>query len=171
MEKLLKRVCRRFSSHSFNLTVSQLYPDGDFSKDLDQFFETSGEAGTPMCGAMSPDPNLVKSPTEFASSVIRSMGEIQPKTIIPDDDDDLGHVVLEEDLVGLEITDQIRNRFFGKSSGAMLLQAAMDLKDEYTGQPKRSFPRPNILSRRRDEFWSRPDVRIQDLEFISLLIH
>lgn len=111
-----------------------------------------------MCGPMSPDPNIVKSPTEFASSVIRSMGEIQPATIIPDDDDDLGHVVLEEDLVGLQINDELRNRFFGKSSGAMLLQAAMDLKDEYTGQPKRSFPRPNILSRRRDEFWSRPDV-------------
>ncbi|KAF7424023.1 hypothetical protein PC9H_009323 [Pleurotus ostreatus] len=141
MEKLLKR----------------LYPDGDFSKDLDQFFETSGEAGTPICAPMSPDPNLSKSPTEFASNVIRSMGEVQSRTIIPDDDDDLGHVVLEEDLGGLEITDQIRNRFFGKSSGAMLLQAAMDLKDEYTGQPKRAFPHPNILSRRRDEFWSRPD--------------
>ncbi|KAF9493319.1 hypothetical protein BDN71DRAFT_1570031 [Pleurotus eryngii] len=139
MEKLLRR----------------LYPDGDFSKDLDQLLETSGEVGTPICVPTPPDPNPAKTPTEFASSVIRTLGEIQSKTIIPDDDDDLGHV-LKGDL-GLDIADQVRNRFFGKSSGATLLQTAMDLKDEYTGQPKRSFPHPNILSRKRDEFWSRPD--------------
>ena len=67
------------------------------------------------------------------------------------DDDDLAHLKLADHMKSLQI-DPSENRFFGKSSGAMLVQAAIDLKHEYTGQRKHSIH--GILGSRRPEFWT-----------------
>jgi hypothetical protein len=44
--------------------------------------------------------------------------------------DDLAHIVLLEDLGSLSIN-QVRDRFQGKSSGAMLVKAAVQLCEGY----------------------------------------
>lgn len=50
----------------------------------------------------------------------------------------------------------ISHRFFGKSSGANLVQTALDLKSEYSGTEQDHF----TLANRRPEFWTQHSVRI-----------
>jgi hypothetical protein len=68
----------------------------------------------------------------------------------PSDDDDLAPRKLTDRIKQLSI-DPVQQRFFGKSSGATLIQTAMDLKKEITGSDHSI--NTNI---RRSEFW---DVR------------
>jgi hypothetical protein len=58
------------------------------------------------------------------------------------DDNDLAHM---------------KNLHIGKTSGAMLVQAAIYLKHEYTGKPEHLMAR--ILGARRPEFWTVRPVR------------
>lgn len=44
-----------------------------------------------------------------------------------------------------------RSRFLGKSSGAMLIQTALDLKEEFVGLQE--DPGVSGVGRRRNEFW------------------
>ena len=53
---------------------------------------------------------------------------------------------LQETLDDLSIS----HRFFGKSSGASLVQTALDLKSEYNGTDQDHF----TLANRRPEFWT-----------------
>jgi hypothetical protein len=76
--------------------------------------------------------------------------------VVEPDDDDLAHLKLAHHMKTLHI-DPAENRFFGKSSGAMLVQAAIDLKQEYTGKPEHSMAK--ILGARRPEFWTIRSVR------------
>ena len=55
------------------------------------------------------------------------------------------------DLKGLRL-DPVHQRFFGKSSGIMLIRAAIDLKKEYTGKEDR--PKDSIMPSKRPEFWN-----------------
>ncbi len=50
----------------------------------------------------------------------------------------------------------INHRFYGKSSGAGLVQTALDLKSEYNGNDRDFL----ALSNRRPEFWSPHSVRV-----------
>ncbi|KAJ6475995.1 fungal-specific transcription factor domain-containing protein [Mycena vitilis] len=65
--------------------------------------------------------------------------------------DDLAHIALLEDFSNLSIT-QARNRFQGKSSGAMLVKAAVQLREGYE---ERDIP----WSSRRSHYWSFNPVR------------
>lgn len=144
---------------------AQLYPDGDINKDLDHLLEldehqASNDSMSPPPSHTSPDPipfASARTPVEVTASAIRSLGD-PPVTQIPDDDDDLGHVILEKDLRGLSIDEQMKHRFFGKSSGAMLLQAALDMKREVSGQPKQVGFNDVHLPHKRDQFWSSQSV-------------
>ncbi|KIJ08246.1 hypothetical protein PAXINDRAFT_31743, partial [Paxillus involutus ATCC 200175] len=52
--------------------------------------------------------------------------------LVPNDGEDIVTVRLSENLKNMNLNPS-RTRFFGKSSGIMLIQKAMDLKKEYTG--------------------------------------
>lgn len=93
------------------------------------------------------------SPTEIMTKAIRESGG---PLVVPDDDD-IAHLKLSDHMKNLHI-ESSDNRFFGKSSGAMLIQAAIDLKHEYTGHQDLSIE--GILGARRPEFWSIRPVRI-----------
>lgn len=98
-----------------------------------------------------PSPNIPSSSVSaMATSVIRGVGT--PMVIADDllpNDDDFGHVALVNKIKQLEIN-PAHCRFFGKSSGVMLIQTAIDLKNEYTGED--SIRHPTFTSK-RPEFW------------------
>lgn len=65
-----------------------------------------------------------------------------------------GKQSLERHLSRLKL-DPGQPRFFGKSSGVMFLQNALDLKSEYDGVPKEKnpLPGPARLPYKRPQFW------------------
>jgi hypothetical protein len=65
-------------------------------------------------------------------------------------DDDFIQLSLADSLKKLAI-DPIHHRFFGKSSGVMLIQTAIDLKNHYTGNDNED--KKEILGHARAEFW------------------
>ncbi|KAG6886096.1 hypothetical protein C0992_004672 [Termitomyces sp. T32_za158] len=96
-----------------------------------------------------PTPLIVppRHPCEIATSVLRKVAQPVEYTV----DDDFAHVILADELKRLRIGDIDKNTFFGKSSGAMLVHAAMELKNEATGGLD-DIRRP-ILASKRDRFW------------------
>jgi hypothetical protein len=91
-----------------------------------------------------------------------------------EDDDDDAHIILADNLKQLSLEPK-EYRFFGKSSGAMLIQTAIELKNEYTGRGKGNVAsqggammtgttgaaaaaaqatKPGILGLKRNEFWT-----------------
>lgn len=53
--------------------------------------------------------------------------------LAPSDDEDIVTLHLSENLKSLSLRPHMNKRFFGKSSGVMLIQKAIDLKKEVTG--------------------------------------
>ncbi|KAF5374528.1 hypothetical protein D9615_009070 [Tricholomella constricta] len=146
--------------------LTRLYPDCDVLKELDTVVDTDAWLIKRMPRPLVdiPDGHTTMrqgNPCDIATSVIRNVGK-QP-TEYPQDDD-FAHVLLADDLKSLAIdTDAMeQNRFFGKSSGAMLVHAAMELKNEYTGG--NDDIRRQILGSKREEFWTvRPWERAGDV--------
>lgn len=64
--------------------------------------------------------------------------------LIPSDDEDIITLRLSESLKSMNLGPRRHNRFFGKSSGVMLIQKAIDLKKEVTGfeETRDHFLRP-----------------------------
>src|SRR5260221_4869204 len=114
--------------------------------------EESLDAGSLM-GQSSPQPEH-KSPTllDALSKTIRNSPLGQ--TAVGDDDDDFG--VLIGDVRGMAIEPCDEDRFFGKSSGAVLIQTAIAAKRDYA-DPNKSHP-PLSLRNARPEFWNIPEV-------------
>lgn len=86
-----------------------------------------------------------------------------------EDDDDFVTVDISSNLRERLQQDPMNYRFFGKSSGVMLIQAAIDLKNEYTGN---SIDRPDspIIGAKRAEFWNvRPVSKFTRSSVILLL--
>lgn len=97
-----------------------------------------------------------RTPTEIATGLIRHTGALPTETLTQEEhgDDDFAHMTLADDMQKMNL-DKSEHRFFGKSSSIMLVQTAIELKNEYTGV-KGDFAR-TILGSRRPEFWtSRP---------------
>ncbi|TFK44159.1 fungal-specific transcription factor domain-containing protein [Crucibulum laeve] len=75
------------------------------------------------------------------------------QTSLPRNDDDGTHnLTLKLKTLRLDPTER---RFFGKSSGYQLVQTALDLKQEYTGESK--DPDRPLGKSKRDEFWAMPE--------------
>lgn len=85
-----------------------------------------------------------------------------PIPVDPDDlqpsDDELAHSTLAEGLKRLAV-EPLDARFHGKSSGIMLVQAAMNLKQEFDGSSKNFDLLPPT---RRPEFWAPHPVSVLD---------
>lgn len=84
---------------------------------------------------------------------------------LPPSDDEMGNATLTEGLKRLAV-EPLDRRFHGKSSGVMLVQAAMNLKREISGvdAPKDLI----IASTRRPEFWApHPVSSAEDVPMLS----
>ena len=122
----------------------------------------SGKLHQPNNDARSPRPSY-----DIAASVIGKVSN--PDDPRDDQDDDVVNAVLLDNLKRLEIG-KPDSRFFGKSSGAMLVQTAMELKSEYTGSDYVK-PAPSMtLENKRPEFWSRNPVSSYLLLFLAIIL-
>ncbi|KZT23297.1 hypothetical protein NEOLEDRAFT_1180171 [Neolentinus lepideus HHB14362 ss-1] len=84
-----------------------------------------------------------------------------PEELDPSDDEYL-HTTLTENLRKLTV-DPNHHRFFGKSSGIMFIQTAIDLKNEYAGDEKPRIIDESYLGSKRPEFWSANPVSVSSL--------
>lgn len=127
-------------------------------KELDASLEHDNgifpERKPPLSDLPSSEMIARRHPREIATAVIRQAGTTPPED---PQDDDFSHLILADSFKRLSI-DPIENRFFGKSSGAMLIQTAIELKNEYTGRND-DIGRP-ILGSMRPEFWTIRPVRV-----------
>jgi len=78
------------------------------------------------------------------------------QTAVGDDDDDDDFGVLIGDVRGMAIKPCDEDRFFGKSSGAVLIQTAIAAKRDYA-DPNKSHPALSLRNA-RPEFWNIPEV-------------
>ena len=80
---------------------------------------------SPLASTSSSKQDKTHSVLDIASTVLRRFDDDHPDEQQEDD----SHLVLSDNLRQLSL----ENRFFGKSSGAMLIQTALELKNEYNG--------------------------------------
>jgi hypothetical protein len=137
--------------------VPQLCPDENVLKELDASLDLdkwspADSKSTPLDTDCTAKALIPGTPTEIITKAIRESGD----PLVALDEDDIKHLKLADHMMSLHI-DPTENRFFGKSSGVMLIQTAIDLKHEYIGQPDRS--KEGILGARRPEFWTIRPVR------------
>ncbi|KAH7926384.1 hypothetical protein BV22DRAFT_1063146 [Leucogyrophana mollusca] len=126
MEKLLGQVC----------------PDADFSQELGP---KPSRDKNPK-GAMSTSTtHVMNAPSTSAFPASTTPTE----DVVPSDDEEMITVRLTESLQNMNLS-PMQMRFFGKSSGIMLIQKAIDLKKEYTGDE--DIRRQDILRARRPEY-------------------
>lgn len=86
---------------------------------------------------------------DIVTTVIRNLDAEFPPNF---GDEDNAHLILADNLKSLSI-DAVDYRFFGKSSGAMLIQTAIELKNEYTGSDHDFRKAQSVLGTKREEFW------------------
>ncbi|KAF8910428.1 fungal-specific transcription factor domain-containing protein [Gymnopilus junonius] len=101
--------------------------------------------------------------TDVVTSAIRGMADSKPlPRIDPAEDDDETNLRLAESLRRMTL-DPTEYRFFGKSSGAMLIRTALELKGKYTGDAlDLTTQLPPIINRRK-VFWTlRPWEKIAE---------
>ncbi|KAG0702839.1 fungal-specific transcription factor domain-containing protein [Suillus ampliporus] len=120
MEKLLQKLC----------------PDADFSQEL---------GGGPMDRETWLKGNMNGS----TSHVMTPYATTPLEDLVSSDDDEMVSVRLADHMQNMSIN-PMTTRFFGKSSGIMLVQKAIDLKKEYTGDDE--IHRHDVLQPKRPEF-------------------
>lgn len=139
MEKLLQRLC----------------PDADFTQELGVRIDRESWPNDKRSLDIMPSrASRQNSPARRLSTCHLSGGNSVPPSVDPDDlapsDDEPGSLTVTEGLKRLAM-DPLDRRFHGKSSGVMLIQAAMDLKREHYGLD----PAKNCIpATRRSDFWS-----------------
>ncbi|KAE9398887.1 hypothetical protein BT96DRAFT_957454 [Gymnopus androsaceus JB14] len=107
--------------------LHRLMPDVDLTKELGLGSNTTNRAqAQDQCG------NGTTSTTEVAIKAIRKW-DIHHESPQLQDTDEAERLELTDNLKNLRI-DSREHRFFGKSSGAMLIKTAIDLKQEFTGR-------------------------------------
>lgn len=102
-----------------------------------------------------------KSVSEVTTDYLRQLSSIKPSDVVEmertkglDAEDE--HISLVDDFkhLGVNPAQQRDFRFFGKSSGAMLVRAAMDLKNHYESKPPIDISaEPEHMFHIRPEFW------------------
>lgn len=141
------------SSPEYLLSLIQINPDGNFMQEIGRLegeqpsrdmFLPPHPSGPPLyTGSEATSIAL----TTCAHHLLHSKSHPQDGE---DSDDDFIQLSLADSLKKLAI-DPIHHRFFGKSSGVMLIQTAIDLKNQYTGNDKED--KKEILGHGRAEFW------------------
>jgi hypothetical protein len=135
----------------------QLVPDGDFSQEIggnidrDTWSIDKNPAALPAAQYADTSQYSPRSATKLATVMIRRYGtEFVDPTDLGQEEDDHSGLIDEFKRLSVRPDDV---RFFGRSSGAMLIKAAIDLKQQVSGTHTASFE-DFPLAMRRPEFWS-----------------
>ncbi|KAG7089094.1 hypothetical protein E1B28_010803 [Marasmius oreades] len=128
--------------------LRQLMPAEDLNRELGPLQDlTTSNAATP-----NPQSSDATAMMDRAIDAIRRYDKTPPETkeTLEAQREDLEHLMLADNLKKVTIA-KLDYRFYGKSSGAMLVQTAIDLKESYTGNPADILP--GLETRARPEFW------------------
>ncbi|KAJ7032357.1 fungal-specific transcription factor domain-containing protein [Mycena alexandri] len=136
---LTEKLLRKLSAESGHSPESA--ENSEWSKDSPVVQHTKAKPATTTSG-MGPG-------VELAAMVIRTMHVSVPSRI----EDDKAHRDLADDIEGLSLNNH-NDRFHGKSSGAMLVKAAIQLKEGYTTMMMPNGQIPSQWGSRRMEYWS-----------------
>ena len=146
----------RFSSHA------QLCPDADFTQELGapidrQTFvrdslSRSLQQNKPGTASYRPSSQLQGSCLTSFDDTMTGDPELDPS------DDEYPNTTSKLQTLQQTFDDlSVSYRFFGKSSGATLVQTALDLKSEYSGTEQENMRLR--MANRRPEFWAQYSVR------------
>ncbi|ESK85138.1 hypothetical protein Moror_3593 [Moniliophthora roreri MCA 2997] len=130
-------------------------PDDDFRRELGSFSSNHDSWSAPKREVIDPPipqaREIPSVPADIALDVIRKWdtAPAETKENIEAKHEEDEHLVLSDNVKRLAISPE-QSRFFGKSSGIMLIQTAIDLKEEYT---KNVLNRPFLPDLRRPEYW------------------
>ncbi|PPQ66905.1 hypothetical protein CVT24_008520 [Panaeolus cyanescens] len=145
LDKLLHRLCPN----------DQVYKELTASLEKDNFtFERIPLDPSSLVGGPSEPPRAPTSSqaVETVTSAMRRVTNHDGRNNDDDLTDDDKHVLILADAMKHISVDTLNSRFFGKSSSAMLIHTAMELKKNYIGEEV--FPKNNnLLGRKRTEFW------------------
>lgn len=155
MEKLLQRVSLAVHIDIISLIPQKLCPDADFTQELGQRIDRESWSGDKrpldimpagISRTTSPVRNIPRAP-DSKPPIPVDLDDLQPS------DDEMAHGTLAEGLKRLAV-EPLDPRFLGKSSGAMLIRAAMNMKRELDGAPSTKSFHDLLPPQRRLEFWS-----------------
>lgn len=127
--------------------LRRLMPDVDLARELDLSSNVTNVHSAQWQPPQSASPSGPS--TQLAIKAIRQW-DTSPEFSQPQNIEDAEHLELADNLRNLRV-DAREYRFFGKSSGAMLIKTAIDLKQEFTGRDTNM--KPVVLGERRPEFW------------------
>ena len=141
----------------------QLCPDADFTQELGTHIDrdtwNTDKRGLDILPSHTSRQTSPSRSSKLNTSSLSSANNGVPSThdddLPPSDDELAGPATLAEGLKRLAV-EPLDRRFHGKSSGVMLVQAALNLKKEYSGtdQPARL----DIPHTRRADFWAPQSV-------------
>lgn len=165
LEKLLKRVgCSIVFWLLSDTFPPQLCPDEALYKELTANIENwttdhRPADPSPIVGSAAElqPPKLppgVITPLESLSSALRGMNNTAQTPQDMTDDDEDSSLLLADNMKRLQLEPH-EYRFFGKSSGVMLIRTAIELKNEYAGRETNT----SVLRNKRKEFWTMRPVR------------
>ncbi len=145
-------------------------PDSELARELE--ITEPAPAATTASPREGLDPSIIKSvgyklsvnpedSEKLHSMIARSLPKSrdpEPQNLSDDDEEEL-HQGLTKGMKELQVSDA-EVRFFGKSSGAALVQSALSLREHLDGTPSLH---PKFLENRRPEFWTIFPVSHSDL--------
>ncbi|KAF8896036.1 fungal-specific transcription factor domain-containing protein [Infundibulicybe gibba] len=151
--------------------LRRLCPDVDFSKDIDPetFVVKHASVSTEIDPYSGLRPHKILGSTTIGDVVTSDIRGIQDNLTDEDTEQDM----LSQKLGSISL-DPIDNRFFGKSSGMVLIKTALELKREVTGAEELLFHQSDS---RREKYWTRnrvnPDLilNLVDLYFIHMNLY
>ncbi|KIM80404.1 hypothetical protein PILCRDRAFT_789690 [Piloderma croceum F 1598] len=133
--------------------LSKLCPGGDFTQELGDDKSTWMETSTmgPASSAISTSAlhlHTLRTPTLNDDGLAPQCSDDEH------DLEDFAKISIRDDPKSLQQQDTMNYRFFGKSSGVVLVQTAIDLKNEFSGLPLTHQPQKHIIGSKRPEFWN-----------------
>ncbi|KAF8915577.1 fungal-specific transcription factor domain-containing protein [Mucidula mucida] len=141
--------------------LHKFMPDSELARELE--ITEPAPAATTASPREGLDPSIIKSvgyklsvnpedSEKLHSMIARSLPKSrdpEPQNLSDDDEEEL-HQGLTKGMKELQVSDA-EVRFFGKSSGAALVQSALSLREHLDGTPSLH---PKFLENRRPEFWT-----------------
>jgi Fungal specific transcription factor domain len=144
-----------------------LCPDADFSKELGGNFDKDSwykeRMNTNKLNTLGNNTSNVVNPHTPLTTSSLDESASQNDDELHSSDDEYATISVTDELRRLSV-ERGNTRFFGKSSGVVLIQTAMDMKKEFTatnrGEDSLEAPAPSgLLNARRPEFWHFEPVR------------
>jgi hypothetical protein len=144
MENLMQRLC----------------PDADFTQELGAPIDRQSFVRDSLSRSLQNKPGTAsyRPPSQLCGGALTPLDETGDHDLEPSDDEYLNPIAKVQSLQETFNDLNVSYRFFGKSSGAGLVQTALDLKSDYSGAEQDHIRMR--MANRRPEFWAQHPVRL-----------